>query len=96
MGGFITAVIEGFSAAAFFTRKNGKEQLFLYYSRPDEQGTKKRRLIMALTRKASGNPANPPKNTGGSMTKDEIVAIKDRAERRAAIAANMNLFEKGE
>ena len=96
MGGFITAVIEEFSAAAFFTRKNGKEQLFLYYSRPDEQGTKKRRLIMALTRKASGNPANPPKNTGGSMTKDEIMAIKDRSERRAAIAANMNLFEKGE
>lgn len=30
------------------------------------------------------------------MTKDEIVAIKDRSERRAAIAANMNLFEKGE
>lgn len=51
---------------------------------------------MALTRKASGNPANPPKNTGGSMTKDEIMAIKDRSERRAAIAANMNLFEKGE
>lgn len=53
-------------------------------------------LVTTTTEKGSGNPANPPKNTGGSMTKDEIMAIKDRSERRAAIAANMNLFEKGE
>ena len=31
--------------------------------------------------------------TPGSMTKDEIMAIKDRGERRAAIAQNMGLFE---
>ncbi len=38
--------------------------------------------------------SNPPGNTGGgAMTKDQIFQIKDRAERRAAIAANMNLFE---
>lgn len=43
------------------------------------------------------NPANPPANTGnGAMTKDQIMQIKDRTERRAAIAANLNLFEKGE
>ena len=53
-------------------------------------------LVTTTVEKGSGNPANPPKNTGGSMTKDEIMAIKDRSERRAAIAANMNLFEKGE
>ena len=34
------------------------------------------------------------KGKGGTMTKDEIFAIKDGAERRAAIAANMSLFEK--
>ena len=27
------------------------------------------------------------------MTKDQIMQIKDRSERRAAIAANINLFE---
>lgn len=32
-------------------------------------------------------------NGGGGMTKEQILAIKDRAERRAAIAANMKLFE---
>lgn len=53
-------------------------------------------LVTTTVEKGPGNPANPPKNTGGSMTKDEIMAIKDRSERRAAIAANMNLFEKGE
>lgn len=36
-------------------------------------------------------------NGGGKpMTKDEIMEIKDRAERRAAIAANMDLFRKEE
>lgn len=33
---------------------------------------------------------------GKKMTKDEIFAIKDDAERRAAIVANMELFDKGE
>lgn len=53
-------------------------------------------LITTTIEKGAPSPANPPKNTGGTMTKDEIMAIKDRSERRAAIAANMNLFEKGE
>jgi len=36
-------------------------------------------------------------NGGGKpMTKDEIMQISDRAERRAAIAANMDLFRKEE
>ena len=35
-------------------------------------------------------------NTGGSMTKDQIMGIKDASERQAAIAANMHLFGKGE
>ena len=36
-------------------------------------------------------------NDGGKpMTKDEIMQISDRAERRAAIAANMDLFRKEE
>ena len=37
---------------------------------------------------------NPPKNTGGKMTREQIAAIKDPAERRAAIAENMETFER--
>lgn len=52
-------------------------------------------IVTATTKGA--DTAHPPANTGGStMTRDEIMAIKDRSERRAAIAANMNLFQKGE
>lgn len=44
------------------------------------------------------NPANPPGGGGGgSMTKEQILAIKDRGERRRAIAENQSLFTgKGE
>lgn len=37
--------------------------------------------------------ANPPKNNGGKMTKEQIMEIKDTAQRRAAIAANRELFK---
>lgn len=36
----------------------------------------------------------PVNNPGGAMTKAEIMGIKDRDQRRAAIAANLNLFNK--
>lgn len=50
--------------------------------------------LISTTRAKGANPADPPANTGGgTMTKDQIMQIKDRAERRAAIAANLNLFE---
>ena len=55
-------------------------------------GTYKGLISTTLTKGA--NPATPPGSTGsGAMTKDQIMQIKDRAERRAAIAANINLFE---
>jgi hypothetical protein len=38
----------------------------------------------------------PPGKSGGRMTAEEIMAIPDRAERRAAIAKNQDLFEKKE
>lgn len=39
---------------------------------------------------------NPPSNTGGSArTKEEIMAIKDTAERQKAIAENADLFGLG-
>lgn len=37
--------------------------------------------------------STPPGNTGGRMTKDQIAAIKDPTARRAAIAANADLFK---
>lgn len=51
-----------------------------------------------VTKKKEGAPTKtPPANGGGgAMTKEEIMKIPDRAERRAAIAKNMSLFEKGE
>lgn len=51
-------------------------------------------LVTTTTTRYAPPPAFPPKNTGGKMTKDEIMKISDRSERRAAIAANMNLFSK--
>lgn len=38
------------------------------------------------------NTSTPPANTGGKKTKEEILAIKDTAERQKAIAENINLF----
>lgn len=50
--------------------------------------------LVSTMRIKGANPATPPGSTGsGAMTKDQIMQIKDRAERRAAIAANINLFE---
>ena len=50
--------------------------------------------LVSTTQPKGANPATPPANTsGGAMTKDQIMQIKDRSERRAAIAANINLFE---
>lgn len=40
--------------------------------------------------------ATPPQNNGNStMTKADIMKIKDTGERQRAIAANLNLFQKG-
>lgn len=38
------------------------------------------------------NTSTPPANTGGKKTKEEILAIKDTAERQAAMAENHELF----
>lgn len=43
--------------------------------------------------KHGANTANPPENNGGkTLTKSDIMGIKDGAERRKAIAANPELF----
>lgn len=49
--------------------------------------------FVTTTVKRGVNNAKPPKTEGGSaMTKDEIMAIKDTAQRQAAIAENHELF----
>ena len=39
------------------------------------------------------NVPNPPANSGGKMTRDQIMGIKDSAARREAIAKNADLFK---
>lgn len=52
------------------------------------------KTLVSTTQTRGTNPAAPPANTGGgAMTRDQIMQIRDRAERRAAIAANLDLFE---
>lgn len=38
------------------------------------------------------NPANPPSNTGGGMSKEDIMKITDTSARQKAIAENHELF----
>ena len=47
-------------------------------------------LVTTTTVKPAPDPANPPKNTGGTMTKQEILAIKDTAARQKAWAEYIN------
>lgn len=49
--------------------------------------------FIVKTETKGANLATPPAHSGsGAKTKDEIMAISDRAERRAAIAQNLELF----
>lgn len=49
--------------------------------------------FVTTTVKKGVNNAKPPKSEGGgTMTKEEIMAIKDTAQRQAAIAENHELF----
>ena len=45
---------------------------------------------------SGANTPTPPKQGKQTMTRDEIMAIKDRGERRKAIAENMEVFKEGE
>ena len=48
-------------------------------------------FIVTETHRGAPTP-KPPRNTGSGMTKEQIMAIKDRNERREAIARNQDLF----
>ena len=51
-------------------------------------------LVTTTIERGAPPPKNPPINTGGTMSKEQIMSIPDRASRRAAIAANMDAFTK--
>lgn len=48
--------------------------------------------FIVTTTTQGAQTANPPANNGGTMTKNDILNIKDAGERQAAIAANPGLF----
>lgn len=47
---------------------------------------------IVTSNKQGANTETPPNNTGGTMTKEEILKIKDTTERQKAIAENSELF----
>ncbi|MCD8087273.1 MAG: phage scaffolding protein [Oscillospiraceae bacterium] len=49
--------------------------------------------FIATSETKGAETSTPPTNGGKTMTKDEIMAIADRGERRQAIAANLDLFK---
>ena len=49
--------------------------------------------FIATTTTTGTSPVTPPQGGGTKLTKEQIAAISDKAERRAAIAANLELFE---
>lgn len=48
--------------------------------------------LVSTTKIKGATTANPPANTGGRMTKEQIFAIKDDVARQTAIAENHDLF----
>lgn len=48
--------------------------------------------FIVTTSEKGADTEKPPQNTGGKMTKEEVMAIKDRNERQKAIAENHELF----
>jgi len=48
--------------------------------------------FITKTRTETATVDHPPQNVGGKLTKDDIMKISDRTERRKAIAENMDLF----
>lgn len=48
--------------------------------------------FIQTTHTEGANTEKPPANTGGTKTKEEIMAIKDRNERQKAISENHELF----
>ena len=62
-----------------------------------EKGIKEAYADYITTKETKGaNVSNPPKSEPGKMTREEIMKISDREERRAAMIANKEAFAKTE
>ena len=62
-----------------------------------EKGIKEAYADYITTKETKGaDVSNPPKNQPGKMTREEIMKISDREERRAAMIANKEAFAKTE
>ena len=62
-----------------------------------EKGIKEAYADYITTKETKGaNVSNPPKSEPGKMTRDEIMKISDREERRAAMIANKEAFARTE
>ena len=89
-----------------FTRAHFVSELKKAISDPANKGRRAAALFEEMTRDLDGifkNPQQEPlkipgvdKSGGMPMTKEDILKIKDPAERQNAIAANINLFRKDE
>lgn len=50
--------------------------------------------FITQTEEHGTDPATPPTNSGGGMSREEIMKIKDTSARQKAIAENLSVFEK--
>ena len=50
--------------------------------------------LVSTTETRGAQTSNPPANNGVAKTKEQIMGIKDTAERQRAIAQNLTLFQK--
>ena len=50
--------------------------------------------LVSTTETRGASTSNPPANNGVAKTKEQIMGIKDTAERQRAIAQNLTLFQK--
>lgn len=98
------SALEGREFVNEYTRSHFLGELKKALQDPTNKGKKPAELFSDMTKDVDGvfkNPQREPlkiagvtrNSTSGGMTKEQIMAIKDRSERRAAIANNMDLFE---
>ena len=52
--------------------------------------------LVSTTETRGANTSNPPANNGVAKTKEQIMGIKDTAERQREIAQNLDLFQTNE
>lgn len=99
------SALEGREFVNEYTRTHFLGELKKALQDPANKGKKPADLFADMTKDVDGifkNPQHEPlkiagiqkTETGGDLTKDQIMSIKDASERQAAIAAHLDLFRK--